>query len=160
VLFGVAGGQEPAVAAGGTPAPPAAAADDEVIVRGRRPEQLRVEIERAENAFYERFNAVNSDDEYDIVCRYQAVTGSRVPRRICEPEYELAAQAQAGQQEVLGLQGSAFGGGSGQFAGMAHYKHQLLEEEIRKAVSEDPKLLEALTRLLSLQQAYKDSQKK
>ena len=55
-------------------------------MRGRTGPQLRVEIERVENAVYERFNALNSRDEFDIVCLNEAPVGlaharARVPAR-------------------------------------------------------------------------------
>jgi hypothetical protein len=46
---------------------PQDAAADEVIVPGRRPATLRVEIERLEAAVYDRFNALNGDDELDSI---------------------------------------------------------------------------------------------
>jgi hypothetical protein len=60
------------------------AVDDEVIVRGRRGVELRLEIERAENAIFARFNDINSDDRFDIACRLEAPIGSRIDRRVCE----------------------------------------------------------------------------
>jgi hypothetical protein len=62
----------------------APAVDDEVIVRGRRGVELRLEIEGAENAIFARFNDINSDDRFDIGCRMQAPIGSRIDRRVCE----------------------------------------------------------------------------
>ena len=56
---------------------------------GRRPENLRVEIERLEVAVYERFNALNSDDEFDIHCLKQAPTGSNIPLRTCAPNFVI-----------------------------------------------------------------------
>jgi len=70
------------------PSQPAANAD-EVVVEGRKPENVYAEIERLEISVYDRFNALNSNDEFDIHCFKQAPTGSNiaplVPRRIRFP---------------------------------------------------------------------------
>ena len=135
-------------------APPATASvEDRIVVRRRRPAQLRAEIERAEDAFYARFNAINSDDSFDIVCRQERITGSKMPRRVCMPEYERAALEGAAKDQLNGLHGNG-STGSGEFAGRAHYTHQELEAEMRKLAAEDAQLRDALTRLVTLQQTY------
>src|SRR5688572_6351203 len=80
-------------------AAPSPSADvDEVIVPGRAPENIRVEIERLETVVYDRFNALNSDDEFDIHCLMQAPTGSNIPLRTCVPNFVLRAEAAAGRK--------------------------------------------------------------
>lgn len=59
------------------------AVDDEIIVRGRRGAELRLEMERAENAIFARFNEINSDDRFDIECSMEPPIGSRIDRRVC-----------------------------------------------------------------------------
>ena len=71
---------------------------EEVIVPGRRPENLRVEIERLEVAVYERFNALNSNDEFDIHCFEQAPTGSNIPLRTCAPNFVIRAESRAAKK--------------------------------------------------------------
>src|SRR5688572_4807180 len=66
---------------------------EEVIVPGRTPENLRVEIERIETAVYERFNALSSNDEFDIHCLIQAPTGSNIPLRTCAPNFVRRAES-------------------------------------------------------------------
>ena len=71
---------------------------DEVIVPGRRPANLRVEIERLEISVYERFNALNSDDDFDIRCLEQAPTGSNIPLRKCAPNFVIEAESNAAEK--------------------------------------------------------------
>jgi hypothetical protein len=149
---------QPPAASTDQPAP--APTEDDIVVRGPSPAELRVEIERQQDAFYARFNAINSTDDFDIVCREERPTGSNVPRRVCEPKFERNAQERAGRNTLNGLQGSGFSTGSGQFAGRAHYSHEQLETEIRKLSAEDPQLRETVARLVRLQQAYDDATKK
>ena len=60
---------------------------DEVIVIGKSSSQLKVEMERAEEAVYDRFNALNSDHQFDIHCRREAPLGSNISRRVCQPNF-------------------------------------------------------------------------
>lgn len=129
--------------------------DEEVIVRGRTPATLRLQFEIAEDAVYDRFNEINSDDEFDIHCRQETLTGSRIPRRVCEANFMRAAKADAGQETVRRLQGgNAFN--TQQFAGEASYKSQLLAEELEQLAAEDGQLRQALARLANLKQAMED----
>ena len=138
-------------------APAGPSVDDEIIVRRRRPQELRAQIELAESTFYERFNAINGDHELDIVCRDELLTGTRIPRRECQPRFERDEQAAQGADKTRGLQGSQFTVGSGEFAARAFYKRGLLQQKMRKLVAEDPQLREALMRYVTLQEAYKAS---
>jgi hypothetical protein len=131
---------------------PSAIVTDEVIVRGRTAEGLRLEIERAENAVFERFNAINSHDDFDIYCTLEVRTGTRIPQRECAPVFLRNAQATAGRDVVRSLQGSAYGSGTEALqAGMAAQRQILLEQELRRLVTEDQALVAALERLIELQ---------
>ena len=132
-----------------------ASADEEVIVRGRLQRSgLRARIELAENAFYDRFNAINSDDEFDIVCRQVVELGSRIPKRVCEPNFVRAASERIGKDTLMSMQGGAYAGNTQAAAGEAHYKRLLIEQEIRKLAKEDAVLLQRLMRLAALQESY------
>jgi len=152
---GMAAAQQADSAADETPAAPPVA--DEVVVRGQNPASLRAEIELAENAFYERFNAINSRDEFDIACRDEVLIGSKIPRRICAPKFARAADAAYSEGTVRGLQGSSFAGSPQQYEGLKQVKHGQLQKELRELAIKDAQLLEALTRLVTLQQTYESS---
>ena len=128
--------------------------EDEVVVSGQRPAQLRAEIALAEQAFYERFNAINSSDEFDIACRDAVFLGSKISQRICEPKFARAADANLSAGTVRGLQGSSSPGIPQQFVGLKQVKHGQLQQELRRLATEDAQLLEALTRLVTLKQEY------
>lgn len=71
---------------------------EELTVTGRRPWQLRREIARVEESFYEIFNRINSQDEFDIHCVRRADTNTNIKRRSCLPQAYLgtrSAQARA-----------------------------------------------------------------
>src|SRR6185503_21032582 len=68
---------------------------DEVIVPGTRPQNLRVEIERLEQVVYERWNALNSNDEFDIHCLDSEPTGSNITQTHCAPNFVIEAESRA-----------------------------------------------------------------
>src|SRR5690606_10342422 len=111
------------------------------------------QIEMAEEAFYSRFNDINSDDEFDIHCRKVVELGSRIPRRRCEPNFWRAVHTEFAQDTVIGLQGGVAGDPQAALA-RGFYMRLELEKEMRELASTDAGLREALARLATLQQAY------
>jgi hypothetical protein len=55
---------------------------DEIIVLGRV-DELRRNLQRAEEAVYARFNDINSDDRFDIHCRMESSPDTHIPVRVC-----------------------------------------------------------------------------
>ena len=144
------------VGAYGQPAPQGGGAKppevgDEIQVEGRRVAALRAEILRAEQVLYDRFNAINSRDEFDISCEYEVHTGSKMPSRVCRAEFWRVSQARAAHEGVLRIHGTA-GTAPSQFQAEALSKQQLLAAEMRRLVIEDPELGQAAFNLGSLQQ--------
>lgn len=128
------------------------AVDDEIIVLGRSPAEIRAQIKAAEQAVYDRFNDINSDDEFDIHCRQEAHTGSRILRRVCQPNFWRDAQAKAGEETTRALQGS-FAGNPAMFLGEALQKGKLMVAEMRELALKDIEFQRALVRLGTLEQA-------
>jgi hypothetical protein len=136
----------------------APAVTDEIIVLGRTLPALRLEIERAENAVFDRFNALNKSDDFDIHCTMEIATGTHIPQRVCAPVFLRDAQARAGTDTVLGLQGFSFGAGSEQYyAGVSSYQYRQLQEQMRGLVREDRELFDALQHLMELRQKSKEA---
>jgi hypothetical protein len=80
VMAGNGDAQEaPPVRAAGDPN---AQISDEVIVRGKRTLlDLRTELQAARERVWGVFNAINSNNDFDISCMDAARTGSRIPQR-------------------------------------------------------------------------------
>lgn len=96
-------GQEPARA----PDARAATAQepvDEVVVRGRRLQALRKDVEAALDRAYELFNAANSDDDLDIHCSLEPRIGTHFKERVCRARYVDSATSRAGQEVVRSIQ--------------------------------------------------------
>lgn len=155
MVCGVALGQDDGVAAAEVEAP--LAVEEEIIVRGRSRALLRVELERAEEAFYARFNEINSDDELDIHCRRQMITGSNIPRRTCAPNFWRGAQASSGEETVRALQGG-FAMPAAQFLADGLRKYRILDAEMRRLATEDEQLTRAVVRVVNLSEALRDDE--
>ena len=151
VLFGLGA---PALAQEAhAPSQPAGNAD-EVVVEGRKPENVYAEIERLEISVYDRFNALNSNDEFDIHCFKQAPTGSNIPLRRCAPNFVVEAEAQAAQNTMVGARGRADARNHGDTT-VLEQKSKALTEKIQRLAREDAQLMRDLVRLdeLKRQQA-------
>lgn len=58
---------------------------EEITVYGRIPlTALRVEVYRAEDNYFAAFNELNSTDEFDIRCVWEAPIGTHIKQRVCE----------------------------------------------------------------------------
>jgi hypothetical protein len=140
----------------------APAADiDVVVVPGRRPENLRIEIERLEVAVYDRFNALNSSDEFDIHCLEQAPTGSNITLRTCAPNYLIQAEAREATKMMTDGRGSgANNQNKGEFIARMQEKSKELTEEIQRVARQDEQLMRDLARLDSLKQLQESERAK
>ncbi len=71
---------------------------DEVIIAAQREKlsHLRAELEKTQIAFYEEFNRINTDPEYETHCRYKSRAASRILERVCTPKFvDTAVEAEA-----------------------------------------------------------------
>ena len=61
---------------------------EEVVVVGQKSmSTLRKEVYDAEEEFYDRYNALNDDPEYDVHCYYETATGTRVKNHVCRAKF-------------------------------------------------------------------------
>jgi hypothetical protein len=126
--------------------------DEEIVVRGRSRAALRAEIQAAEEALYARWNEINSDDEFDIHCRLELLTGSRIRRRVCQANFWRDALSRAGTETARALKGEAAIAPQN-FLAEALYKGGLLEEEMQRLAREDETFLKTVVRLANLTEA-------
>jgi hypothetical protein len=126
---------------------------EELIVSGRRPENLRLEIERLENAVYERFNALNSSNEFDVHCFEQPPTGSNIPVRTCAPNFVTRTESRAGETMVRDGRDKAGNNNNPAEQRMnIERKNREFVEEIQRVARADEQLLRGLARLDELKQ--------
>lgn len=78
--------------------------DEEITVVGQRSLRLlRLEVQIARERVYGLFNSLNSNDEFDVHCSNAPRTGTRIPQRVCRPQYADNGTSDAGQDFALAL---------------------------------------------------------
>lgn len=78
---------------------------DEVVVEGKRQlSELRDQIVALEERFYQRYNELNLNHDFDVRCFQDAPTGTRLKRRSCRVAYQEDALMTAGQEALAFLQ--------------------------------------------------------
>jgi hypothetical protein len=134
--------------------PPQSAANiEEFVVPGRRPENLRLEIERLEIAVYDRWNSLNSNDEFDIQCVEREPTGSNITTRTCAPKFVIAAESREASSSIREARArGAETRNLGEVAREVEVKSRALTEEMQRVAREDEQLLRDLVRLDELRQ--------
>src|SRR5215471_17911758 len=150
-LHSVAVGDE----ANASQAATATTAPDEIIVLGHI-DELRRELVRAEDAVYQRFNEINSDDRFDIHCEMETIIHSHLQRRVCASNSwreEDANYGQAAMKYWRGTPDNDFG----------HYRSEqlrmqdLLKKEMLRLAAEDEQLHQAVVHLGDAQRAFADA---
>jgi len=76
---------------------------EEVIVRGRRLADFRAELRAARIRVYDLFNDLNSDDAFDVQCRTEDSTGTRMRQQTCRPQFKDNISSAAANAWVHGI---------------------------------------------------------
>ncbi len=73
---------------------------DEVLIEGRGATQneLLQQLVNVENRFYERYNELNDNDDFDVNCTREAPIGTRLQGRSCRAVYQEKAERTEGQE--------------------------------------------------------------
>ena len=64
---------------------------------------LRQLIQQVEEDFFARFNELNIDDDYDVICYRYTPTNSHISRRVCEPNFKIRARADNASETAFAL---------------------------------------------------------
>lgn len=120
--------------------------------------ELRRQLQVAEEAVYSRFNDINSDDRFDIHCRNVTILGSRVPKRQCTSRDFRAQDAALGEVTTQGLSGGTSGAAGtatpgGQFLAAQLEGQAELFREIQRLAATDEQLAQAVAVLGERQRA-------
>lgn len=146
---------------------------EEVIVRGQRLSDFRSALEAARARVYELFNALNSDDAFDVHCREEAPTGSRVRQQVCRPRFVDDISSAAAREWVYGLKEVCPGGLTqdcifSEFAQQAMSRAQAeeawgpimqkrFELEMARVVAESPELQQAMLDYEAVERRYEEA---
>lgn len=99
----------------------------EIVVSGEVSRaRLRELIVEVEEDFFARFNEINADDDYDIICYEYVPTMSHIKKRVCEPAFMLRARGlNASETTFLLGQGGVDTNNAAQQAAFAHSPRSL-----------------------------------
>jgi hypothetical protein len=78
-------------------------APEEIVVRGRRLEEFRLEVEKLRVRAYDIFNEINSSDDFDVHCAAEQRTGTRRRRQVCAAQFEIRISSRAGKDYVAAI---------------------------------------------------------
>jgi hypothetical protein len=76
---------------------------EEIVVRGKRLAEFRVEVEEVRERAYDIFNELNSTDDFDFECVDEPRRGSRMNRRVCVAQFEGRIQQAAAKEYIRTL---------------------------------------------------------
>ena len=115
---------------------------EEIIVYGNKPlHALRREVYRAEQNFFDVFNSLNEDDEYDVRCFYEIPSFTHIRRHVCRARFvsdaTSAESAPWFSEQVGAINRPA--------SIVIQRKKKRLREIIEALVAEHPELLQALS---------------
>ena len=103
---------------------------------------LRHEVYKAEERAYDLFNELNTDDEFDVICKLVAPTGTRLEKRVCRPRFEDSLRAQAAREYVENITSGGFSS-TGTTEALIKRKHKQFMIELEAITTENPELLAA-----------------
>ncbi len=127
--------------------------EEVIVIAPRSLSSMRAEIIEVENKVFDIFNAVNSDNDYDVSCRRETPSFSHIPQRVCRPRFVDRIESSATQMYLRG---------DGYFDPRAEIRHhqQILEERMRTLVEENPQLYEAISEFYLIKTEFEAERKK
>lgn len=148
---------------------------EEVIVRGRRLADFRVEIQTARVRVYDLFNDLNSDDAFDVHCRLEDSTGTRMRQQTCRPRFKDDISADAATAWVYAIMracpdsvaqdcifGNAMAASQAKSAALGEESREpAMQErfalEMARVVAESPEMQQALLDYQAVERAYQEA---
>jgi hypothetical protein len=133
---------------------------EEIVVRAKPLNRYRAEIEVARDEMISLFNEANEGDDNDVRCRYEAPTGSRIPRRICFSASQDRVSANAGRDFLQALgrgditASGTLGIGSGQNASGGDRAMVEFENEWRRVMGTDQQFRAAVVKYRELENEF------
>jgi hypothetical protein len=128
---------------------------EEIVVYGHKSlVRLHRDLYKAEDAVFDLFNSLNSDDEFNIRCRKEAPTGSHIKKRVCKTNYfrDLIREA---THEALSI-----GGAYIHPVQEIKRKDELLRKEMEALMVERPELANAISKAFDAKQVYDSERQK
>jgi hypothetical protein len=140
---------------------PAEAIDEITVIGQRSLRELRLEVQAARERVYDIFNSLNSDDDFDIHCRRAVRTGTRIPQRVCEPQFVPDIVLQATRWYVTCLMwGTCDGQGLAQaITSQVFVKEMQLEWEVQRLTREHREVRQMIAEYQAVERRYEDARR-
>ena len=130
---------------------------EEIIVYGEKSVgELRRDVYKAEENFFDLFNSLNQDFEYDVNCYYEVPTGTRLRRHVCRANFVV--EATSVQYVELRTRGPRYPTLPPEL--VIARKKNLLHQKMEAMVAEHPELLQALTEYTNKRTTLKSEREK
>lgn len=126
---------------------------EEIIVKGHllQLDELRAAITEAEDRVYSRYNELNDDPRFDIACRFEARTGTRLARRTCEPVYLIESRT---ENVVSTLRNTDANVRLENNITLANQRLSELQRRMRQIAETDPQVQRAMVEHAKLKERY------
>ena len=141
-----------AIAQQGDSAAPQAEEDDSWKSKSLR--QLRKEYQEAEEGFYDAFNAINSDDEFDISCKNRKPLGSRKRERVCQAKFRWDYESELASAFARANNSGGLTGMPADQTARMEQKQNQLRAEMSSLIAEVPVVKQAFAELARAKQHY------
>ena len=122
---------------------------DQVIVTDKAVgiEEVRVQLEKADDAFYSAYNALMKDRDYQVTCSSTPRTGTRLEKKVCRPGFvEHVAESHFNHWGT--------GGGSVSPEVLLQEKMPIFRQKMADLVRANPPLAALLEKRGKLQERY------
>ena len=113
---------------------------DDTVVAKKSLTELRADLYKSEEAFYELFNELNDDEDYDVDCFYERSTGTRIKNHVCRAKFVSDAFTAHAARNRGSVSRVANQSANPEFA----KKSAIFEEKLGAAVASSPELQAAL----------------
>ncbi len=147
---------------------------DEITVIGQRSlGALRLEVQMARERVYDLFNSLNDNDEFNIHCRNESSTGTRILQRVCRPQFADNAMNDATREFLDALFTDCDGRGAigtecmersaltrAQAAvSVVHLKDRQLASEVQRLTRESVEFRRAIAEYQAAEHRYEDARR-
>lgn len=118
-----------------------APADEIVVVSQKSLAQLRRDTYEAEENFYDVYNKLNDDKEYDVRCFYEKPTGTNIKNHVCRAQFVTKAFERHARRNRNNLSSVA----NQDSDPVLTEKMEIYQAKMEALISESPELQEAFT---------------
>jgi hypothetical protein len=149
----------PALAAADPKPAPAIETPEDVVIRAKRMKlyEMRMEMVEVEDKFYAKYNELNTDDDYDVLCSFVSRTGEIRKTRRCEPVFVEKLKGQYAAEVLQLFQGGPHSPVSPDNELFSRWL--VLQERAKGVINKSPELRKLIRHREALEKGYREEQK-